>query len=75
MSYFKSIKMLLLKYCTQYDRKYGKLSRGPRTGKCVFISISKKGNAKECSDYFIIALISHASKIMFKILPVSFNST
>ena len=34
----------------------------------VFIPISKKGNAKECSHYRIIALISHASKVMLKIL-------
>ena len=34
----------------------------------VFISIQKKGNAKECSNYLLIALISHASKIMLKIL-------
>ena len=34
----------------------------------VFIPISKKGNAKECSNYCIIALISHASKAMHKIL-------
>ena len=34
----------------------------------VFIPILKKGNAKECSNYQIIALISHASKIMLKIL-------
>ena len=34
----------------------------------VFISIPKKGNAKECSNYCTIALISHASKIMLKIL-------
>ena len=33
-----------------------------------FISIPKKGNAKECSDYCTIALISHASKVMFQIL-------
>ena len=33
----------------------------------VFITISKKGNTKECSNYGIIALISHASKIMLKI--------
>ena len=32
----------------------------------VFIPIPKKGNAKECSDYRTIALISHASKIMLK---------
>ena len=34
----------------------------------VFIPISKEGNAKECSDYCTIALISHASKVMLKIL-------
>ena len=34
----------------------------------VFIPISKKGNAKECSNYQTIALISHASKVMLKIL-------
>ena len=34
----------------------------------VFIPISKKGNAKECSNHRMIALISHANKIMLKIL-------
>ena len=33
----------------------------------VFIPIPKKGNAKECSNYCTIALISHASKVMLKI--------
>ena len=36
----------------------------------VFIPISKKRNAKECSNYCTIALISHASKVMLKILQV-----
>ena len=36
----------------------------------VFIPISKKGNAKECSNYCTSALISHASKVMLKILQV-----
>ena len=36
----------------------------------VFIPIPKKGNAKECSDYHTVALISHASKVMLKILQV-----
>ena len=36
--------------------------------KSVFIPISKKGNAKECSNSCTIALISHASKVMLKIL-------
>ena len=34
----------------------------------VFIPVPKKGNAKECSNYHTIALISHASKLMLKIL-------
>ena len=36
----------------------------------VFIPIPKKGNAKEFSNYHTIALISHASKVMLKILQV-----
>ena len=36
----------------------------------VFIPILKKGKAKECSNYHTIALISHASKVMLKILQV-----
>jgi len=36
----------------------------------VFIPIIKKGNAKECSNHHTIALISHASKVMLKILQV-----
>ena len=34
----------------------------------AFIPIPKKGNAKECSNYCAIALISHSSKVMLKIL-------
>ena len=34
----------------------------------VFLPISKKGNAKECSNYRTVALISHDSKVMLKIL-------
>ena len=36
----------------------------------VFIPIPKKGNAKECSNYHTIALISHATKVMLKTLRV-----
>ena len=43
--------------------------QGPQDWKrSVFIPIPKKGNAKECSNYCTIALISHASKVMLKIL-------
>ena len=40
----------------------------------VFIPIPKKGNAKECSDYNTVALISHARKVMLRILQIGFNS-
>ena len=39
----------------------------------IFIPIAKKGNAKECSNYHTIALISHASKVMLKILQARFQ--
>ena len=46
-----------------------KTQQGPQDWKrSVFIPIPKKGNAKECSNYRTIALISHASKVMLKIL-------
>jgi len=46
-----------------------KTQQGPQDWKrSVFILIPKKGNAKECSNYRTIALISHASKVMLKIL-------
>ena len=40
----------------------------------VFILIPKKNNAKECSNYYTVALISHASKVMLKILQVRLQS-
>ena len=36
--------------------------------KSIFIPITKKGNAKECSNYHTVALMSHASNVMLKIL-------
>ena len=39
----------------------------------VFIPIPKKGNDKECSNYFTVALISHTSKVMLKILQARFQ--
>ena len=62
--------MILLKCYTQYANKFGKLSSGHRTGKGQFSfqPTPKKGNAKECSNYHTIALLSHAGKAMLKIL-------
>ena len=49
-----------------------KIQQWPQAWKrSVFIPIPKKGNAKECSDYHTIALISHASKVKLKILQAS----
>ena len=59
---------MLWKWCTQYASKFGKLSSDHRIEKVSFHSIPKKGNAKECSNYCTIALISHTSKVMLKIL-------
>ena len=59
--------MMLLKCCMQHSSKIEKLSTGHRTGK-VFILMTKKGNAKESSKYHTVPFISHASKIMLKIL-------
>ena len=50
-------------------QQIGKTQQWPQNWKrSVFIPIPKKGNAKECSNYHTIALISHASKVMLKIL-------
>ena len=63
---------MLLKCCTQYASKFGKLSSDHRIGKgqSLFIPVSKKGSIKECSNYWTIVLISHACKAMLKILQV-----
>ena len=54
--------------CTQYASKFEKLSSGHRTKGSVFIPVLKKSNAKECSNYCTTVLISHASKVVLKIL-------
>ena len=59
-----AVKVLLL-ICQQI----WKTQQWPQDWKrSVFIPIPKKGNPKECSNYSTIALISHASKVMLKIL-------
>ena len=68
LSYFKFWKMMLWKCGTQYVSKL-KTQQWPQDWKrSAFIPIPKKGNAKECSNYHTIALISHASKVTLKIL-------
>jgi len=66
-SYLKSKKLKLLKCCIQLSANLENpaVASGLET---VFIPIPKKGNAKECSNYRIIVLISYACKIIFKLL-------
>ena len=63
--------MMLCKCCTQHASKFGKLSSGHRT---VFIPTQEKGNAKECSNYHTVALISvqfssSLSRVRFFVIP------
>ena len=73
LSYFKSWKMMLWKCCTQYASKFGNSSVARGLEKVSFHSIPKRGNAKECSNYHTIALISQASRVMLKILQAMFQ--
>ena len=68
LSYFNSWKMMLWKCCTQYVSIWKTQEWSQDRKRSVFIPIPKKGNAKECSNYRTIALVSHASKVMLKIL-------
>ena len=66
--------MMLWKYCTQYASKFGKLSSGHRTGKGQFSFQSQRKampkNAQTAAQLKWIAFISHASKVVLKILQV-----
>ena len=66
---FQILKDNAVKKCyIQHVSKFGKLSSGHRTRKVSFHYNPKDGQVKECSNYHTIVLISHASKIMLKIL-------
>ena len=61
--------MLVAKVMHSIHQQIWKTQQQPHDWKMlVFILIPKKGNAKECSNYCTVALISHASKVMLKIL-------
>ena len=63
---------MLLKCCTQYASKIGRLSSDQRAGKSHFsFQSQRRGSAKECSNYWTAALILHASKVILKILQAS----
>ena len=66
---FQIVKDNAVKVLHSICQQTWKTHQGPQDWKrSVFIPIPKKGNAKECSNYHKIALISHASKVMLKIL-------
>ena len=66
---FQILKDHAVKVLHSICQKIWKTQQWPQDWKrSVFIPIPNKGNAKECSDYRTIALISHASKVMLKIL-------
>ena len=61
-------KIMMLKCCTQYISKFGKLSSGYRTGKGQFSFQSQRRAMPKCSNYQTTVLISYASKVILKIL-------
>ena len=64
-----SLGQSLVGHCFFSWKKNWKTQQWPQDWKMsVFIPIPKKGNAKECSNYHTIALISHTNKVMLKIL-------
>ena len=66
---FPILNAKLWKCCTQYTSKFGKLSSGHRTGKGQFsFQFQRKAMQKKCSNYCTIALITHASRVVLKIL-------
>ena len=69
LSYLKILKDDAVKVLHSICQKIWKTQQGPQDWKrSLFISIPKKGSAKECSNYHTIVLISHASKVILKIL-------
>ena len=66
---FQILKDITVKVLHSICHQIWKTQQWPQYWKrSVFIPIPKKGNAKECSNYCTIALISHASKVILKIL-------
>ena len=66
---FKILKDDAVKVLHSICQQIWKTQQWPQDWKrSVFIPIPKKGNAKECSNYCTVALISHASKVMLRIL-------
>ena len=72
---FKILKDDAVKVLHSVCQQIGKTQWPQDWKRPLFIPIPKKHNAKECSNYHTIALISHASKVMLNILLPAFNST
>ena len=71
---FQILKADAVKVLHSICQQIWKTQQWPQVWKrSVFIPIPKKGNAKECSNYRTIALISHASKVMLKIFQARFQ--
>ena len=69
LSCFKFLKDDAVEVLHSICQQIWKTQQWPQDWKrSVFIPVPKKGNAKECSNYCTITIISHASKVMLKIL-------
>ena len=69
---FQILKDDAVKVLQSIHQQIWKTQQRPKDWKrSVFIPIPKKGNAKECSNYHTIALISHSSNVMLKILQAT----
>ena len=73
---FQILKDDAVKVLYSISQQIWKTQQQPQDWKrSVFIPIPKKDNAKECSNYHTITLISHASKVMLQILQAWLQST
>ena len=73
---FRILKHDAVKVLQSMCQQIWKTQQWPRDWRrSVFIPVPKKGNAKECSNYITIALISHASKVKLKFSKPGFSNT
>ena len=76
MELFQILKDNAVKVLHSICQQIWKTQQWPQDWKrSVFIPVLKKGNPKECSNYCTIALISHASKVILKILQARLQQT
>ena len=74
VEFFQILKDGAVKVLCSICQQIWKTQQWPQDWKrSVFIPVPKKGNAKECSNYCTIALVSHASKVMLKIFQARFQ--